>query len=241
MGSAFMNFFNAVKDGVYGVGGSVAYIINFIKNMWASEPVSAVKDWFFGLIAPIWVAVPFILLAFYVLIALAGKRMYGVLRFLAFFLAGFLLGTYLLSPLVAKIIPQVPAFVTGILTGIIAAVLSKILYIIVMVVVAAYPVYTACISGTVIPVLTRYSAGNIWISLIAAAVAVLIVILLLKYVEMLGTAMLGGLGIAYVVKGWYDFTALELFGGKAWIPLLIVSGVVGIIGFIVQFRTRRRF
>ena len=237
----FMNFFYAIKDGAFGIDGSIAYIINFVKNMWASEAVATVKDWFFGLIAPIWVAVPFILLGFYVLLALAGKRLFGILRFLTFFVVGVLLGTYLLSPLVAKVIPQIPPFITGILTGIVAAVLSKILYIVALIVAVGYPVYTACITGTVIPAVTVYAMGNVWISLAAAAVAVLLVLLLKKFVEMLGTSMLGGLGIAFVVRGWYDFTTLELFGGKTWIPMLIVTSLVGLIGFIVQFRTRRRF
>lgn len=241
MAMTFTDFFNSVKDGAFGVEGSYTYIVDFIKKMWSSETVSVIKDWFFGLIAPISAAIPFILLGCYIVIALAGKRIYGVLRFLTFFVAGVLLGTYLLSPLVAKIVPQIPPALIGVVTGVVAGVLSKLLYILVIAVVAAYPVYTVCISGTVIPALTGLCKGNVVVSLICAAVALLIVILLLKYIEMLGTAMLAGLGIGYVVKGWYDFTALELFGGKAWIPMLIISSVVGIIGFVVQFRTRRRF
>ena len=237
----FSQFFSGIKDGVFGIGGSFTYIANFIKEMWASEPVVTIKNWFMGIISPFSLFLPFILLGLYIIIALTGKRMFGVLRFTAFFVAGLFLGAYLLSPFVTKIIPQIPPVLVGVVTGIVSAVLSKLIYILAVVLASGYPVYTACITGTVIPALTGFCKGKAVLSLVVAVIAAVIVLIFLKYIEMLGTAMLAGLGIAYVIKGWYDFTAIQSFEGRAWIPYLVISSVVGVIGLVVQFRTRRRF
>ena len=68
-----------------------------------------------------------------------------------------------------------------------------------------------------------------------------LVFVLLKYVEILGTAVLGGYFSALCIKTMYDFTALEFLQGYETVAYYVVIGFIALLGFIFQFKTRRRY
>lgn len=194
-----------------------------------------------GAIEPYIVYVPFVLVALCLLPALLGKRIFSFLRFLAFFGAGFILSVHLLSPLIEPFIPGLPAWVIGVITGVVAAVLSKFLYYILYALVSGYCVYIIIFKGMILPELMTFATGNMLVSLAFAAAAIIIAFLLRKYIEMMGTALLGAWGIAETVRLWWDYPALDAFVGIEFVPVLVITLALGIICFIIQFVTRVRY
>ncbi len=173
---------------------------------------------------------------FFLIIALFGKKMFSFLRFTAFFVAGFVAGVYWLSPLVLPIIPMLPTWVIGLVGGIVSGVLSKLLYILLYAIASGYSVYIVFCGGMIMPL-----AGNYVIALIASVAAIVLAFILRKYIEMAGTAMLGGFGVATIVRSFYDFTTWDMFVGCEWLGMLIFTIIIAIIGMLVQFKTRERF
>ena len=80
------------------------------------------------------------------------------------------------------------------------------------------------------------------VSLISALVAIIIALLLKKYIEMIGTAALGSwLTVIVVSRHLYDFTAWQIFEGRAQLAIIIPTAVIALIGAAVQIKTRRRY
>jgi hypothetical protein len=237
---SFMQFVEAVKTVTYGFEEIVCIVKNFYNNFWLDFNISELMSGMMWHLRYIEAALPVVFLLLSCVVALAGKRMFGLLRFLAFFAVGGLIGVYTLSPLILGVMPTLPTWVIGIVAGVVAGVLSKILYFIVLVTVSGYSTYIICYRG-MIPGVSAFTKENWIIGLVVAIVAIILVIVLLKYIEMLGTAMLGGFGIATVVRSWYDYTALEMFVGREWLAVLTFTLVIAILGLLVQFKTRKRY
>jgi hypothetical protein len=235
-----MEFVEVVKNATYGFAQIGELVSAFVTDLLANPHVALLVEIMWGYISFLAPYIPLILLAFYLVVALFGKRLFNILRFLAFFVVGFALGIYYLSPLVLGILPTVPTWVIGVVSGVVSAVLSKLLYVVALAIVAGYSVYIICYQA-LIPGLGSLTGGNWIISLACAAVIVLVVFLLRQYVEMLGTAMLGGFGIATVVRGWYDYTTVSVFVGLEWLGVLLFTVIVAIVCFAVQFKHRERY
>lgn len=210
-------------------------------NLAADANIVGLWELFLGLIEPYMVYVPFVLIALCLLPALLGKRIFSFLRFLAFFGAGFILSVHLLTPLIEPFIPGLPAWVVGIITGLVAAVLSKFLYYIGYAVFAGYAVYIIIYKGMILPEVMTFATGNMYVSLAFAAGAIILAFLLRKYIEMMGTSLLGAWGIAETVRLWWNYPALDAFVGIEFIPVLVATLALGIIFFIIQFVTRVRY
>lgn len=218
------------------------FMYEFIFIKIASDAnILGLWELFLGLIEPYMVYVPFVLLCLCLLPALLGRRIFSFLRFLAFFGAGFILSVHLLTPFIEPFIPGLPAWVVGIITGLVAAVLSKFLYYIGYALVAGYAVYIIIYKGMILPELMTFATGNMYVSLAFAAGAIILAFLLRKYIEMMGTALLGAWGIAETVRLWWDYPALDAFAGIEFIPVLVATLALGIICFIIQFVTRVRY
>ncbi len=179
-----------------------------------------------------------------VLLALAlvevffGKRLLGVQKFIGFFLLGFAGGAVYLAPLIPDVLPISP-LVVGIVVGAVAALLCKIIYLVAYIGIAGCSVYIIFMGGYYIPkVISDLTKGNMIVSLVIAAVAVVIAILLKKLVEMVGTATLGSLG------AWIAF--LKLLGDlkitfpESEIIKFTVITVLAVLGTLVQIKTRKR-
>ena len=211
--------------------------LNFYDKVMADPNVTGVTDFFKGYIDKVASVMPYIMIAIFAVVALGGKRLLPVLKFIAMFVGGFFLGIYSLSPIVIDVMPAFPALLIGLITGVVAVVLTKLIYNVLLIVCAAYGTYLVCYTGF----LTGFTKGNLIIGLAAAVVVVLVVIFLRKYVEMGGTALFGGLGIALAVKRVYDYTAISVFEGREKLAILAIAGVIGLIAFFIQFKTRVRY
>jgi hypothetical protein len=172
--------------------------------------------------------------------ALFGKKMFSVIRFVLFLGAGFLLGVHLLAPIILPVIEMLPPWLIGVVVGIVAAVLSKFLYYVVFAVAIGYSMYVLSFR-TILDGVMTVEGGKHWGALLIAAVVVVLALLLRKYIEMLGTSLLAGWGLAETIRVWWDFTELEFFGGVEWIGVVAVCALVGVIGFIIQFKSRERY
>ncbi len=233
-------FFKTAGVAGYSVEQLYTIIYDFISGMFKDPGIAPIMDMIYTAVNPVILYLPAAFIVLYTFMMIFGKKCFSFIRFLIFLYAGFILGTHLLSPIILPVIPQLPAWVVGLVVGIVAAVLSKFLYYAVYALIFAYPLYVVT-AQYILPYFITVEGGLLWIS---AAVAVVIAVLMFfvkKYVEMLGTSMLAGWGIAECVRIWWDFTAIEPFAARPWLPLLIVSGVVGIIGFIIQYKTRERY
>ena len=231
-------FFIAVKDAAFGFQEIISAIVGFYNNLFADYNISQLFSGMQWHLRDVMQYIPIVLIILYSVVALVGKRIFGFIRCTAFVIAGFLIGIYTLSPLILEVMPFLPTWVIGMVTGIVAGVLSKALYFTALVVVSGYSAYVLFVHE-----LFAFGAapGDGWIiGLVMAAVAITAVLLLRRYVEMIGTAMLGGFGIATVIRGWFDYTA-TIFVGIEWLGVLIVTLIFAILGFIVQWKTRERY
>ncbi len=236
----FFEFFEAVKNATFGFQEIITAIVDFYNNLFLDYNISQLiggMQWHLQFVAP---AIPVILLILFGVVALTGKRIFGFIRCTAFVIAGFLVGIYTLSPIILEVIPALPTWVIGLVTGVVSGVLSKVMYYISIVLVSGYSAYILCVRG-IIPGISSFTSGNWLVGLICAAIVIAAVIILLKYIEMAGTAMLGGFGMASIIRGWYDYTTLELFVGREWLGVLTLTLIIALVGFIVQWRTRERY
>ena len=237
----FVQFFEWVKTACFTVEDFLNGLFGFIGTLSADQHLKTLSESVWAAIGVVVPFLPYIGIALALIVAFAGKRLFSVLRFLAFFSFGFVLGVHFLTPLISVPLPMIPTWVIGLVTGIVAAVLSKLLYFLAYIGVAFYAVYYICLNGTVIPAIAPFTQGNYIVAIVAGAVAVVVVLLLRKFIEMLGTAMLGGWGVASVVLGIWNYTALPVFVGREWLGVLVATLIVALVGFVVQFKTRRRY
>ncbi len=237
---------------------SISTIFENIKNgtfKWSSftELYTSQSDAFKAEadIAPIWdkitgwleVVAPYmayILLAVGLIVALFGKKLLPIAKFLGFFLIGFGAGVLYLSPVVDKVW-AIPSWIVGLVIGVIAAVFCKIFYYLLVALVSGYAMYSVCYTAGVLPAVTKFTEGNLLYSLIAAAVVILIVLLLLKWVEMLGTAFLGGYLFTVSLNTAVNFMGLDFIQNFKTIVFWVIVGIVALVGFIVQVKTRKRY
>ncbi len=240
--TALVELITTIIAGGLTAGEIFGLIGEFWKTVVSAPEIVAINDLLLGLIEPVFAFLPYIIMALYLVLALAGKRLFGIIRFLAFFFGGFVFGMYLLAPLVSGFLPVIPGFVTGLVAGLILAVLSKFLYFILIVAAPAGLVYLISYNGLIAPI-AEFTQGNLIIAIVAAVVVAILVIVLLKYIEMLGTAFLGGWGIAGIAIGLIDDAgvALPAFLSDPLVFMLVVAGVITLIGFAVQVKTRKKY
>lgn len=169
-----------------------------------------------------------------------GAKLMTLQKLIASFVGGFVVGVHWISPIVDTVFVVAP-WIVGLVIGAVALILFNFCYFVFIIGVAGYPVYYLCYNAAAIPQLTGFTKENMIFSAIAAAVAVIIVCLLLKYVEIVGTSLLGGYFSALCIKTMYDFTTLEFLQGYETISFYVVIGVIALLGFVFQFKTRRRY
>ncbi len=235
-----MSVFYTVIDAGLSFSELISVVSAFVLGVFADPNIVAIKDLIYTTLDPIMLYVPFVFLAIYIIMAIFGKKLFSLIRFIIFFGAGFLLGIHLLAPIILPVFEILPPWLIGVVVGVVAAVLSKFLYYIVFAVAVGYPMYVLSFR-TILEGVMTVEGGKHWVALLIAAVVVVVAFLLRKYIEMLGTSLLAGWGLAETVRVWWDFTDLEMFGGIEWIGVVAVSALVGIIGFIIQFKTRERY
>ena len=238
---SFTAIVDAFKDSSFGIGELFVAFKDFVYNIYNSDYIMQVREIMWSFFGQFDRLLPLALFAVFAVIAFFGKRIYPVLRFILFFLMGFGLGIYFLATPIIGMLPNMPVWLIGLAAGIVISVLSKFLYYPTLALFIAAPVYILFHSGMGVAALSSMLQGNKVVAAVGAAVAVVLVFLVLKFAEMLLTAMLGGYGIAIVVKALFDYTAFGIFAGREWLGVLLVTLLFAIPGFIVQVRTRKRY
>ena len=229
-----MGFFNRFIAGEFGYTELSQYIRDFNSVVESDSTVSVIT----GITNSL--PMHYIMIVAMLVIAFWGKKLLPLINFLTVFTIGCGVGIYYIHEPLSAVIP-LPSIVSGLLIGILAAIIYRLVYIILFIGITFYGTFTIgyAVLGTALSGLGDLR-GYIFMGI--AAVVVIVALIFRRYAEMLGTAVLGGAVIARLVsKHIYDFTALSLFGGKTWLAILLVTAIIAIPGFIVQFKTRRRY
>lgn len=188
--------------------------------------------------------VPGAFLVLSLILAFFGKKLLGLQKFIVCFGAGFLVGAVIVHPMIANFIQGISAEILGVVIGVVFGLLCKPAYFLAYIGVAGYSAYLVLMGGYYLPeTITAMTKGNMTICLGAAAVAILLALIFRKWIEMLGTAVLGGfctylsvdaLLLAVTGAGLAAFPSAELIKGVA-------IALVAFLGFVVQVKTRRRY
>ena len=223
-----MAFFNNFLAGKFGYDALKDAVVKFDNTVATNPDMSTIVD----LVRSFASIIPFIMMASMLLIALFGKKLLPVIKFVSSFAAGFGLGVYFISPIVADIV-AIPAWVSGLVVGVLAALIYRLLYVLFFAAFAIYGTFTLCY-WALADLLAGFGDLKGYIFLGAAVVVMLIAFILRKYVEMLGTAALGGHVLSVLLA---DFLAIEMLTEYSWILMIVIT----LIGFYVQVKTRKRY
>lgn len=179
---------------------------------------------------------PLVLIALCLVVGLFGRRLSDVIRVVLLFAVGFVASVHWVAPLVQGFIPSIPAYVIGLAIGIFAAVMSRMIYNLVYVGCIGFDTYNICFNALFLVEVTALTKGNLYLCVGIAVAAVVIALLLRKYLEMIITAAAGGIGVAYCVKMIYDYTTFINF--DATTSMLIVGAIIAVPMFIYQYYNR---
>lgn len=190
-------------------------------------------------LASLGVVFPIAMIALCLFIGLFGRRISGLVRVVLLFAIGFIAAVHFVCPLIADALPQVPGYAVGLAAGLLAAVLSRLIYNVAYIGAIGFAVYKICFDAMLFEQLTAMTKGNMNVSLAVAAVAVILALILRKYLEMLITAMLGGVGVAFFVNSIYDYASRINLTNET--VIILVGLFIMDIFFLCQYRHRRTF
>jgi hypothetical protein len=233
-------FFASIADGTLNFYVIGDFFNGYIARFQASEELMNMWNGLLGFLSKLGAALPIVLLALCAVEIFLGKKLIQIQRFLACVAVGYCVGVLSISPLINQAF-LLPNYISGIVIAVVAAVLSKYIYFVALALAAGYSVFLICYTNACIP-FPIPTAGNLVVSIIVAAVIVLLMFLLLKYVEMAGTAILGGyLATRVVIANYFDYRTWSFLVGREWIGEIVFVGIIAIIGFIVQYKSRARY
>ena len=169
----------------------------------------------------------------------AGKKLLGLQKFLASFVAGFALGAEYVTPLISDLGISIEDWIVGLIVGAIAALLCKLVYFLAYVLAAGASTYILCVSGILPEAVSVYTKDMI-VAIVATAVVIVVALLLRKFIEMLGTAALGGWTLVLSIEAIMGVFVAGFSHFEAWL-FYVIMGVAALVGFIVQVATRRRY
>ena len=179
------------------------------------------------------------LIAICLFVGLFGRRFSGLVRVSLLFAIGFVASVYWLCPIVANVAPQIPGYYIGLAAGLFAAVMSNLIYNGVYIGAIGFDVYNICFNAMMFESITALTKGNLPVSIGVASVAVILALVIRKYLEMLITAAAGGIGIAFCISKLYNYA--EMMGMEAKMAMLVVGAVLTLPMFIYQYRHRLWF
>ncbi len=241
MFNSFAEFFKAVKTAEFDFAAIRDYIVSVYYEMTVNPDISEIWNGIMSLIAPIFKFVMIAVVVGCLLIAFFGKKIKGFLTFVGFFVLGFTAGIYFLTPIIPETV-TIPGWLVGLVVAIVAAVIHRFLYYFVYALAVGYSVYIITFNGFYISSIASYTMGKALVCLFVSLICVIIAFAVRKYIEMVGTAALGAyLATVVFIKNIYDFSALPIFASAPWVAILIPTAVIGILGAIVQIKTRRRY
>ncbi|MBQ4072009.1 MAG: hypothetical protein IJD51_06340 [Clostridia bacterium] len=241
MFESFGAFFEALWQARFGFAQLWEWICGVYQSAISMPGLVEIKTSIDTFFAPFLGVLPYVLIALCVVIAFAGRKILSVLKFITFFFFGFVLGAYYISPILWTFV-GVPSWAVGLAIGIIAAVLYRLVYYLLYGTSILFLVYNLCYTGfTFQPQEVHLQSRAITCIAIAAVVTVLAFVFR-KYVEMLGTAVLGGYLVFLIVNFMiFDMYTLEFIWHTPWIAPVVITSVIALPGFLVQYKFRKRY
>ena len=208
-----------------------------ILNSVLTEPsVAPIVASYNSFVASLGIFYPILLLAVCLIVGLFGRRLSDLIRVVLLFAIGFVASVHWIAPFVAKFVPSFPAYAVGIAVGVFAAVMSRMIYNLVYVGCIGFDTYNICVNALFLVEITALTKGNVPVSIGVAVVLTVIALVLRKYIEMVITAAAGGIGVAYFVKQFVDYTVYINLDPMT--ALFVVGAVVAIPMFIYQYYNR---
>lgn len=236
---AIMAFINSVINAEFSFPVLSEFFGGYMWSLASNAELVTLCRTVLGALAPYAFAIPIALIVLSSLQLFFGKKLLPLSRFLAAAAMGYAVGVVTISPIINNIF-VLPNYVSGIVMAIVAGVLAKFVYYIGIAVGVGYISYMVCFTAAFLPQITNYTKGNNIASAVVCAVAVILVLLLLKFIEMAGTAFLGAFLISeLVIANYVNYPALVPMDPV--IVKYVAVGVVALIGFIIQYKTRRRY
>ena len=232
-----MNFFSKFKAGEYGYKALGESVKNFNEKVVTHDELTSLIDTL-GQFSTILL---YIMMASMLLFVFFGKKLLPLIKVVSCFAVGFGVGVCYIDGMIDKVV-EIPAIVSGLVIAVLAVIIYRLIYVLFFAAFTFFGVFTLCNAafGDALTNMLGDSKGLVLMGV--AAVFVLVAFLLRKYVEMLGTSVLGGFVFAKLLKKLvWDFTAIGLFEEHVWIPYLVITVVLALPGFIVQVKTRKRY
>lgn len=197
-----------------GVGGPVMSVVN--------------ASWF-----------PFVALAVGALMLFYGKKWLGFIKFASCAAIGFVAGL-IANPYLVTTLPflEGKAWITGALCALILAVLNKLIFGLIFFGGPAAGAFAVCYLPGALP-MELPTANNLYACLGVAAGAALIMLMIRKNFQRVVTAVLGASFANLGIKRLYDYSA-SLPEYQVYVDFGVVT-LIAIIGFVYQYRRRRRY
>ena len=223
-------FFSKVISGDFCFDALKESIIRFNETV-ATHPDMTFLSNFFNSLAGV---MPYVTIAIMFLFLFFGKKLLPQIKFVCSFFVGFGLGVYLLAPTVDGIISGVPAWVSGLVIALLLLAINRLFYFLFFISAAFFTSFV---------LLNSFLNFGALLLLSVAAVGVIIALIFKKYAEMLGTAFLGAFIMLKEINSSLLAFNTEINLGSAFsIELLsVIAVIIGVIGFIVQIKTRKRY
>ncbi len=216
-------------------------VVDLYKSITGDSNVLAIWDALKDFTSSFRGALPYILMVLGLVVVLFGKKIDGFIKFVGFFIIGFFLGVYFLVPVIPPEVP-IAGWVIGLIVGILAAVMSRFLFVASYSIAVVYSVYRLCYHGFFLDTQHEFSAGKALMALAVAAIILILTLVLFRFVQMLLFSALGawfitsGFGIAFI-----DLSEIPKLGDKSWILEVSIIGIITLLGFLFQLKTRRRY
>ncbi len=234
-------FFQELIHGEFGFYQLWEYFVNLYYAVTKAPDIMNIWAALMKFLDPIYGAVPYIIIILCLVMAFFGKKLMPVLKFIGCFFVGFVCGVYFIGPTLMSII-NVPPWVCGLVLAIIAAVLYRFIYYVAYAVAGTYCVYMLCYMGFYMREGVEHTASKSMVCLGIAIGVTVLAFIFRKYVEMAGTALLGGYLISYTIRCMiYDYKALEWLQDIPWVGAAVITLIIGVPAFIFQYKTRQRY
>ena len=232
-------FWGAWADGCLEFGEFWQWLSNLYYALTKTPDIETIWSAFMAFLSPFSVIVPYIVLALCLVLAFFGQKLMPVVKFLAFFIIGFVLGVYYFPPLLEGTI-NLPGWVCGLIMALIVSVLYQFLYIGVFAIAVSYSVYTVCYSGFNFMEITEINVPLVVVCALIAVSALIIGFFFLKYIEMGVTSVVGAYLFTFYFRTMlFDYKSLPAFATAPWVAAFVLTIIIAIPAFIVQFKTRK--
>ena len=229
-----MGLIEKILAGKFDFAAMGEFIESLKTRFGAHADVKSIWDMIMGVIDSLAGILPIILIVLGLVEVFFGKKLMPLQKFLFVTVVGLVGGVLYIAPVINGFF-ALNALIVGAVIALVGAILNKFCYLVFYVALFGCIGYTYAFSGA-IPVIGSMFAGNLVMSAVVAAVLVVLTLILRKYVEMAGTAYLGALLITTnVIENFFDYTAFGEIVGT------IVIVAITLVGFIVQFKTRKRY